>query len=266
MEERDFAGLAGVLDGDPDDRAPLVLLHGLTFGRAMWQPALARLRAIAPGRRVLALDLPGHGCSPAWPDSDIESIAGAVYRAAATAGVREPVIVGHSMAAMIATVYAASYPAAAVVNVDQWLQVDPIAALVKRLAGEIRGGGFAAVWEQFEASMHMELLPRQARQLLRASRSLRQDLVAGYWRQMLDTPTPEFAGYVGDVLAAVRGAGIPYLFIAGHEVEPGYRGWLGQMLPQARVEVWPDSGHFPHLAHPGRFAGCLASAEQRGAA
>ena len=33
----DSGGMAGVLEGTPDDRAPLVLLHGLTFDRAMWQ-------------------------------------------------------------------------------------------------------------------------------------------------------------------------------------------------------------------------------------
>jgi pimeloyl-ACP methyl ester carboxylesterase len=45
----------------PDGRPPLVLLHGLTFDRAMRQPALAELRKTDPGRQVLALDLPGHG-------------------------------------------------------------------------------------------------------------------------------------------------------------------------------------------------------------
>lgn len=90
MEARDFAGLAGVLDGGPDGRAPLVLLHGLTFDRAMWEPALAELRATDPGRQVLALDLPGHGGSAAWPRYDIKSVAAAVHRAAEEAGLQRP--------------------------------------------------------------------------------------------------------------------------------------------------------------------------------
>lgn len=106
MAERDFADLAGVLDGDVDDRAPLVLLHGLTSTRAMRQPALTELHAITPARRVLALDLPGHGGSPAWPDYDIEGLAGSVYRATGAAGLRPPVVVGHFLGAVIATVYA----------------------------------------------------------------------------------------------------------------------------------------------------------------
>ena len=254
----DFAGLAGVLDGRPDSRPPLVLLHGLTFDRAMWQPALAGLRETDPGRQVLALDLPGHGGSPRWPGYDIESLAAAVHSAATAARLTAPVVVGHSMAAVIATVYAATHPARGVVNVDQWLRVEPFVALVKSLASEIRGGGFAAAWGQFEQSMHMEMLPATARELLRPASSVRQDVVAGYWREGMDRSAVELAADVEAALAKVRAHGTRYLFIAGHEVEPGYRNWLSQQLPQAAIEVWPASGHFPQLAHPARFTCCLA--------
>ena len=67
---RTLAGLAADDYGNSDDRAPLVLLHGLTFDRSMWRPSLAELHSIDPGRRVLALDLPGHGASPGWPSGD----------------------------------------------------------------------------------------------------------------------------------------------------------------------------------------------------
>ena len=30
-------------------------------------------------------------------------------------------------------------------------------------------------------------------------------------------------------------------------------------FPQTAFMVWPGSGHFPHLAHPQRFAECLAA-------
>jgi pimeloyl-ACP methyl ester carboxylesterase len=105
-----LAGLAGSLEGDPDHRAPLILLHGLTFDRRMWRPALAELRKIDPGRQVLAVDLPGHGRSPAWPSYDLEGIAEGVHRAVGEAKLRPPVIAGHSAAAVVATVYAARYP------------------------------------------------------------------------------------------------------------------------------------------------------------
>jgi pimeloyl-ACP methyl ester carboxylesterase len=33
---------------------------------------------------------------------------------------------------------------------------------------------------------------------------------------------------------------------------------VSDALPQATVTVIPDSGHFPHLRDPARFAECLA--------
>jgi pimeloyl-ACP methyl ester carboxylesterase len=155
---------------------------------------------------------------------------------------------------VIATIYAARYPAAGVVNVDQPLQVEPFARLVQSLAGPLRGPGFAQVWEQFEASMGIGLLPRGTQDLLQSARYARQDLVTGYWREVLD----ELARKTADGLAAVRDAKVPYLFVAGHDPGQEYLGWLNRELPQAEVTVWPDSGHFPHLAQPGRFAEILA--------
>jgi pimeloyl-ACP methyl ester carboxylesterase len=65
-----LGGLAVDDVGDADARPPLVLLHGLTFDRTMWQPTLTELARIDPGRRALVLDLPGHGQSSGWESYD----------------------------------------------------------------------------------------------------------------------------------------------------------------------------------------------------
>jgi pimeloyl-ACP methyl ester carboxylesterase len=253
-----FGDLAGDLTGEPGRKPPLVLLHGLTFDRTSWHPALAELATLDPGRQVLALDLPGHGESPAWPSYDMESLAEGVHRAVEEAGLRPPTLAGHSVAGVIATIYAGRHPAAGVVNVDQPLQVEPFARLVQSLAGPLRGPGFAQVWAQFEASMGIGLLPQAAQDLLQSARYVRQDLVTGYWRDAIDRPVEELARQVSDGLAAVRDAKVPYLYVAGHEPGQEYLGWLNRELPQAEVTIWPGSGHFPHLAQPGRFEQILA--------
>ena len=51
---------------------------------------------------------------------------------------------------------------------------------------------------------------------------------------------------------------MPYLAIVGDELSAGDIAWMQTNLPDARLEVWPGSGHFPHLAHPRRFAELLA--------
>jgi pimeloyl-ACP methyl ester carboxylesterase len=260
---RTLAGLAGDDYGGSDDRPPLVLLHGLTFDRRLWRPSLAELRRIDPGRRVLALDLPGHGTSAGWPSYDVESVARGVHQAVKEARLHSPVVVGHSIAGVIATVYAAQYPTRGIINVDQALQVAGFAGLVQSLAGKLRGPAFPAVWQMFAASMHIELLPGSAQELVRSSCQPRQELVLAYWRELLERPVNELADFAAATLAAVRAAGVPYLVVAGADLEPDYQKWLTEMLPQAAVTVWPRSGHFPHLAHPGPFAECLAATAHR---
>jgi pimeloyl-ACP methyl ester carboxylesterase len=95
---------------------------------------------------------------------------------------------------------------------------------------------------------------------VRSSSRPSQDLVLGYWREILDRPASELADTVAATLAAVRAAGVPYLVVAGNDREASYRQWLTGMLPHATVTVWAGSGHFPHIAYPGRFAACLAAA------
>jgi pimeloyl-ACP methyl ester carboxylesterase len=252
------AGLAVDDAGRRDDRPPLVLLHGLTFDRSMWQPALAELDRIDPGRRTLAIDLPGHGASAERASYDIESVAGAVREAVDELGADRPVIVGHSLAAIVATVYAAQFPTRGVVNVDQPLQTAPFAGFLQSIAQQLRGPSFPAMWQQFAASMHAELLPPEAQHLVTSTSTPRQDLVLGYWREVLDRPISELVDRTNEGLAALRAANVRYLIVAGAELEPDYRLWLDEVLPNANVTVLAGSGHFPHLAHPDRFAQLLA--------
>ena len=259
---RNLAGLSVDDVGESDARPPLVLLHGLTFDRTMWQPTLAELERIDPARRALAFDLPGHGESPGWASYDVDSVAHGVHRAVEEAGLDAPVIVGHSLGAIIANVYAVQFPTRGVVNVDQPLQTAAFAGFLQSIADQLRGPGFPAMWEQFAASMHVELLPEVAKELVRSTSNPRQDLVLGYWREVLERPASELADQASAGLAALRTAGMPYLIVAGSNPEPDYRRWLAEVLPQAVITVLPGSGHFPHLAHPDRFAECLAATAQ----
>jgi pimeloyl-ACP methyl ester carboxylesterase len=255
---RELVGLAVEDHGATDDRAPLVLLHGLTFNRTMWGPALAALRDVDPGRRVVAVDLPGHGGSSPWPSYDVEGVAEGVHRAVTEAELERPVVVGHSLAAIVATVYGARYPTRGVVNVDQPLQTEGFVRFVQSLADRLGGPEFPAVWQMFVASMHIELLPPEGQRLLRSTMDARRELVLGYWREVLDRPAEEISAAAAVGLAALRNANVPYLVVAGQQLEPGYARWLEEALPQASVEVVAGSGHFPHVAHPDRFAELLA--------
>jgi len=111
----------------------------------------------------------------------------------------------------------------------------------------------------FYDSFHTELLSPAAAELVRSTCRPDQQVVLGYWQQILDRPVAELTAMMRDSIAALRTADVPYLYIAGDEPPPGYRQWLGQHLPAATIEVWPGSGHFPHLARLHEFAGQLAA-------
>jgi len=244
------------MEGGPDDRPPLVLLHGLTFDHRMYLPSIAALRVRDPGRHVLVLDLPGHGGSPPLPACDPEDVAAAVASAVEDAGLDRPVMVGHSMSAIIATVYASTYPTRGVVNVDQVLDMSSLHMLqANRVA--ITGSGFAHMWPSILASMHIELVPENVRRLL-STELPRQDLVLAYWRQGLETPIADMEARVAKVQAILRRKEVPYTIFAGHEWDAATMQRLNEALPQATVTVVPNSGHFPHLADPDRFAQLLA--------
>ena len=111
--------------------------------------------------------------------------------------------------------------------------------------------------------MNPQLLPLPAEALLRRTSRPRQELVLGYWRDALDRPPAELAAvWALAGLATLRERGTPFLVVAGDDLDAGYRAWLARQLPQAKVTVLPGSGHFPHLAHPRRFAELLAAFAQ----
>jgi len=93
----------------PGGHLPVLLIHGAAASSAIWMMVLARL-----GRtlRAVAIDLPGHGPSPA-PGGEAESITGyrdAVGTLAATLCLGRSVLVGHSMGALVALDAALTWP------------------------------------------------------------------------------------------------------------------------------------------------------------
>ena len=64
---------------------------------------------------------------------------------------------------------------------------------------------------------------------------------------------------IGTGLAALRRTGVPYHTVFGQTPDAEYQQWRAGVLPDAVSTVLPGSGHFPHLAHPTRFARVLAA-------
>jgi pimeloyl-ACP methyl ester carboxylesterase len=78
---------------------PLLLIHGLGGSWRSWSTVMG---ALAAERRVIAVDLPGHGATPAEADSGtFEGLVGSVERYIADKGLAGVDVVGSSMGARI---------------------------------------------------------------------------------------------------------------------------------------------------------------------
>jgi pimeloyl-ACP methyl ester carboxylesterase len=89
---------------------PVLLVHGAGASSAIWMMVLARM---ARETRAVAIDLPGHGPSPAGPDAppaSIERYRDATGMLAAALCLGPSVLVGHSMGALVAAEAALAWP------------------------------------------------------------------------------------------------------------------------------------------------------------
>ena len=102
-----------------------------------------------------------------------------------------------------------------------------------------------------------EVAPDVREFILRSSRP-RQEVVLGYWQPLFERTPSELDAWIVREVTAVRESGVPFVSVLGRDPSPEDLAWLRTNLPEARTLVWPQSGHFPHLAHPRRFAELLA--------
>ncbi|HTT53413.1 MAG TPA: alpha/beta hydrolase [Streptosporangiaceae bacterium] len=101
----EFADVSGVrlaYDVGGAGEPPIIFVHGWSCDRSYLAPQVAHF---ARRHTVLATDLPGHGGSD-QPDPgngryDVDVLAGDVLAVAAAAGLDRPVLVGHSLGALI---------------------------------------------------------------------------------------------------------------------------------------------------------------------
>jgi pimeloyl-ACP methyl ester carboxylesterase len=100
-------GIALEAHAPPDAAgAPLLLVHGAGGTHATWPETLRRL----PGRRVLAVDLPGHGASPPPGEHAVPAYARRLVELLDALGIERAAVGGHSMGGAIALTLALESP------------------------------------------------------------------------------------------------------------------------------------------------------------
>ncbi|HEX2571574.1 MAG TPA: alpha/beta fold hydrolase [Polyangia bacterium] len=232
-------------EGEHPRRPPVLLVHGAGSSSVVWMNAVKR---IAPRRRAVAPDLPGHGQSDPWHDVSIDLYRDAVGTIAANLGLQRVVLVGHSMGGAVALRVALAWPerVAALVLVCTAARLP---APVELLAALERDPLHMSEW-----MARLSFAPATPRELVER------------WQAVAWTAPPE------TLLADLRAAGgfnvsgdlsrlrMPALVVGGMDdllTPPALSKDLADGLPNARLLLVPQAGHMAHLEQPDRFHAAL---------
>jgi len=226
---------------------PLVIfVHGLTSFRQTWEPVT---RLLTPSFRCVRVDLRGHGESSAAPDYSMLSLVGDVRALVEELALGEPAVVGHSLGASVAAIYAAAHGARAVVCVDQSLRFGDFAELVQEHAEALCGERTMEAVLSIDHALQLE--PYSAvEDLERRVLAFPREVVLGMWNALLTTPPAELTAVAEGVLPRITAT---LLALHGSPLPPDYESWLTALVPSTRVEVWDGYGHMLHLVDPKRF-------------
>ncbi|GAB2595361.1 alpha/beta fold hydrolase [Ramlibacter solisilvae] len=246
---------------------PLVLVHGVGCSHRDWLPVARRL---ARRHCVLAWDARGHGrCRPVLGSITLERLARDLAEMLDHFGLERPVLVGHSMGALILMQYLQSngtQRVAAVTLVDQSPRIvtDDSWRLglfggcsAAMLSGLIAGarqdlaetllnevGALGGAWLRKQLSVEKAL-----------GRMLRRRLSRIDVRPLLDLAESMAQA---DFRASLSRLDAPLLVVLGAR-SPHYAGvpldaWYRDTVKHAQISIYPRGGHSPHVSEPLRFA------------
>ncbi len=230
----------------------LCLIHGAGGNALSW---IRQLEGLAGAARVIAIDLPGHGQSggaptrptpPAWvparvPGSSIDGYATAVGAFVERAGLGRVVLGGHSMGGAISQTLALARPdlidGLILLGTGARLRVLPVA--FERLRADYAEG--CAFLNSFAFS------PGAAEGLREGARV----------SMLMNRPEVTIGDFTAcnsfDLMDRIGGIKAPTLVICGLDDQltpPKYSEFLAQRIPQARLTLVEQAGHYVHLEQP----------------
>jgi pimeloyl-ACP methyl ester carboxylesterase len=226
----------------------LIFVHGAADSGAVWE---RQVQHFSPAHRALAIDLPGHGDRLAESAFErVEDSADEVFRLAAEHDMSNVVLTGHSMGGAIALTCALRSP-------------NDVRALV--LAGS--GARHRKhPREMQEARQRADLAPSNAiaKRLIRldqvvykASGETQTWLMARFGRA---TATAVYADFLAldafDLLGRLSEISQPVLIVAGDRDQwtpPRFQDYLAEHLPNVRLVMLENVGHYPFVEQHARF-------------
>ena len=245
--------LAYEVSGDPG-KPVLLLVHGGTASRRSWDLVTPALRT---SYRVVAVDMRGHGQSPA-PGSGYSAVqlGSDLHRVIDELQLERVTVVGHSLGGMAAIFLAAHRPDVVKKLVLLNVPVTPntIGAMVG-LEARVNSPGFFPVTQAFvdEWTSHSRPVPTSFLATQQAHVAALRQVV---WRQMFG----ELAK--ADIMSALKGVRQPTLILWGTQdklLDPAQYEALQAGIANARLIMIAEAGHSPSSATPDRVATEIAS-------
>jgi 2-succinyl-6-hydroxy-2,4-cyclohexadiene-1-carboxylate synthase len=265
-----------ISDDGPPAAAAIVLLHGFTGSKDGWQTLR---RALARRRRVVAVDLPGHGGTPASAEPSADKLgatAELIVQTLDSIDVQRFSLLGYSLGGRIALGLALDFPH----RVERLLLESTSAGLPDESEREARRRDDEALAERLEQEgieafvRYWEALPLFATHA-RLDAAIREELRR---RRLACSP----AGLAASLRAAGTGAqpwlgdrlgelAIPVCVVVGALDEKFHAigAWMAARIAGARLEIVSGSGHAPHLERADsyraiveRFFGAVDSAKE----
>lgn len=230
----------------------LVLIHGWCGDHTLWRfntPELAKKY------KLVLVDMPGHGLSDKpRVDYTFEFLAGGVLAAIKASGVKNPVLVGHSLGATVGRQVIQSNPgmASSLISVDGAfvsLPQDPKAraAWEKQSADRLAGfkKDFRAALKPFVESMLGPAITPNLKKIILNKMLAADPRVAISESQAMSNPnswrlesieTPTLAMYVESQFSP-----------------PDFAEHLKKLFPNLTCKQWKGVGHFFFMEKPGKF-------------
>lgn len=238
---------------------PLLLLHGFTGRARSWGSHTSRLAHV---RRVILVDLPGHGRSR-WADParlSVERSADDLARILRRLGAAPSDVLGYSLGARIALRLAVDHPAL----VARLILESPSAGIADASERARRRAADEALAARLEDRGIAAFVAEWERQPIFASQAALPSVRASRQRAIRLANRP--AGLAASLRGAGQGAMVPLhdrlgavaaptLVIAGalDEVGRPRAEAVARGIPGARLAVVEGAGHTPHLEQPARF-------------
>jgi pimeloyl-ACP methyl ester carboxylesterase len=233
--------------GEPS-QPPVVLIHGTGSDHRSWPVEVRRLS----GRRILAVDLPGHGHSPGRPRQSVAAYAQDLIAFLEALQAFRVVLVGHGLGAMVALQTAFEQPDGVVglglIAARAHLEAPP--AVVEYFFNPLT---VPLGWQWFkQTAFSPQTTPARVEACLELLRSARPAVLAGDWRACTQVDLSSQLAQIHCPAWVASGADDRLAPLACAH-------FLAARLPATRLQVIPAAGHMVLFEQPAALAEGLRS-------